>query len=385
MEFRLGELFCGPGGLALGASRAHIKTHEENWSVKHIWATDMDEDSCETFRTNLCPDNPTSVICSPIKKLELPLLSNINALAFGFPCNDFSIVGERKGINGKYGALYRHGVDILDRFKPDWFIAENVPGLGKMHNKTAFLKILEELREAGGGYRITPHLYRFEDYGVPQRRHRIIIVGIHMRHRFDFRVPAPTTANQPLTAKEAIMQPPISPKAVNNEPPIHKPWVVERLKHIPVNQNAWFKGIPKHLQLHVKGAHLSQIYKRLRPDAPAYTVTGSGGGGTHVYHWKEPRALTGREKARLQTFPDWYRFVGGRESVRRQIGMAVPPLGAKVIIRAVLKSFAGIQYRSISPRLENGFHSAHENGLAVQPILELNLVETAADLLLQNQ
>ena len=89
---------------------------------------------------------------------------------------------------------------------------------------------------------------------------------------------------------------------------------------------------------------MSQIYKRLNPDLPAYTITGSGGGGTHVYHWSEPRALTNRERARLQTFPDNYIFEGSKESVRKQIGMAVPCKGAKIIFESILKTFAGIQY-----------------------------------------
>ena len=102
--------------------------------------------------------------------------------------------------------------------------------------------------------------------------------------------------------------------------------------------------MPKEHQLNVKGAHISQIYRRLDPDKPAYTVTGSGGGGTHGYHWEEPRSLSNRERARLQTFPDSFVFTGGRESVRKQVGMAVPPKGAQVIIEAILKAFAGIPY-----------------------------------------
>ena len=85
----------------------------------------------------------------------------------------------------------------------------------------------------------------------------------------------------------------------------------------------------------VKKARMSHIYKRLDSSKPSYTVTGSGGGGTHVYHFKEDRALTNRERARLQTFPDKYEFEGGKESIRRQIGMAVPVEGAKKIIKAV--------------------------------------------------
>ena len=109
--------------------------------------------------------------------------------------------------------------------------------------------------------------------------------------------------------------------------------------------------MPENLQLKVKGAKISQIYKRLDPTKVAYTVTGSGGGGTHIYHWSENRALTNRERARLQTFPDDYIFYGSKESVRKQIGMAVPCEGAKIIFEAVLKTFAGIKYEFVEPNI----------------------------------
>ena len=109
--------------------------------------------------------------------------------------------------------------------------------------------------------------------------------------------------------------------------------------------------MPEVLQLNIKGAKISQIYKRLDPTKPSYTVTGSGGGGTHIYHWEEPRALTNRERARLQTFPDTYEFKGNKESVRKQIGMAVPCRGAQIIFEAILKSFAGIEYPYTEPNI----------------------------------
>ena len=84
---------------------------------------------------------------------------------------------------------------------------------------------------------------------------------------------------------------------------------------------------------------MSIIYKKLDPNKPAYTVTGSGGGGTHMYHYKFSRALTNRERATLQTFPKNYKFCGKKESVRRQIGMAVPPLGAKTIFDNLKKYY----------------------------------------------
>ena len=128
--------------------------------------------------------------------------------------------------------------------------------------------------------------------------------------------------------------------------------VVERLKHIKPGQNAFTADLPKNLALNVKGAKISQIYKRLDPTKPAYTVTGSGGGGTHIYHWSEPRALTNRERARLQTFTDDFVFEGNKESVRKQIGMAVPCQGAKIIFEAILKTFAGIPYETMEPNIE---------------------------------
>ena len=128
--------------------------------------------------------------------------------------------------------------------------------------------------------------------------------------------------------------------------------VIERLKHIKAGENAFNANLPKDLELNVKGAKISQIYKRLHPEKPSYTVTGSGGGGTHVYHWSENRALTNRERARLQTFPDDFVFLGSKESVRKQIGMAVPSQGVKIIFDSLLKTFADIEYESIDNNIK---------------------------------
>ena len=150
------------------------------------------------------------------------------------------------------------------------------------------------------------------------------------------------------TAKQALTEPPIPEWATNNEPTRQSEIVKQRLAYIKPGENAFnATDMPEELRLNVRGAKLSQIYKRLDPNKPAYTVTGSGGGGTHIYHWEEPRALTNRERARLQTFPDWYKFIGSKENVRRQIGMAVPPDGAQVIFEALFKTLEGIPYDNI--------------------------------------
>lgn len=350
MQFKLGELFCGPGGIAWGAIHAEIKN--PHFSIKHLWASDYDESTCETYRHNICPDAPQTVYHEDIRKLDMSKLQQIDALAFGFPCNDYSIVGEQKGMNGVYGPLYSYGVAALKRFKPKWFLAENVGGLRKANEGKALTKILAELKDTG--YTITPHLYKFEEYGIPQARHRLIIVGIRNDIKgVVFRVPSSEPyKNIDNSCRNALENPPIPENAPNNERTHQSDIVVRRLQHILPGQNAFTADIPKELQLNIKSTRISQIYKRLDPNKPSYTVTGSGGGGTHIYHWEEPRALTNRERARLQTFPDSYEFKGCKESVRKQIGMAVPCKGAQIIFEAILKSFAGIDYPYIDANIK---------------------------------
>lgn len=344
MIFRLGELFCGPGGLAWGATNANIG--DPNWGIKHQWSNDYDENTCKTYRRNICPNEPDTVYHEDIRKFDLTNLTDIDALAFGFPCNDYSVVGEQKGMDGVYGPLYSYGVKVLNLYHPQWFLAENVGGLKNANEGKAFTKILDEMRKAG--YKLYPNLYKFEEYGIPQARHRIIIVGIRDDLDVEYKIPSTKPyAGIDNTCKTAITVPPIPADAPNNEITKQSAAVVERLKHIKPGQNAFTADLPPELQLNIKGAKISQIYKRLDPTKPAYTVTGSGGGGTHIYHWSENRALTNRERARLQTFPDTYVFEGSKESVRKQIGMAVPCKGAKIIFEAILKSFAGIPYESM--------------------------------------
>lgn len=257
-----------------------------------------------------------------VRKFDLTGLSPIDAFAFGFPCNDYSVVGEQKGMDGVYGPLYSYGVQVLKLYQPQWFLAENVGGLHNTNDGKAFTKILDETRKAG--YRLYPNLYKFENYGIPQARHRIIIVGIRNDIDVEFRVPSCAPyAGIDNTCRTAIEVPPIPGDVANNDATRQSATVVERLKNIKPGQNAFTADLPEHLRLKVSGAKISQIYKRLDPGKPAYTVTGSGG-GTHIYHWSEPRALTNRERARLRTFPDDFVFEGSKESVRKQIGMAVP-------------------------------------------------------------
>ncbi len=343
MQYKLGELFCGPGGMSLGALKAEFTLNRKKYRIIHQWASDYDLDSCETYRKNICPKSPNSVYHADVKDLDIKSLKPIDILAFGFPCNDFSIVGETKGIDGRFGMLYRYGVEVLNEHNPMAFVAENVSGIRGANNGKAWARITTDLEGAGRGYDLYVRHYYFEHYGIPQMRHRYIIVGIRKDLKLKFSHPEPTTKDNPRTCFQALHEPEIPKSVTHHEIRQLQSQVQERLGYIKPGDNAWSEDIPERLRLNVKGARLSNIYRRMHPDLPAYTITGSGGGGTHGYHWSENRALTNREKARIQTFPDDYDFVGGATSVRKQIGMAVPPLGSKLIFEALLECLSKIE------------------------------------------
>ena len=98
-SYKLGELFCGPGGLAWGALHAQIE--DKSYRIEHKWANDYDKSTCNTYIRNICPESPETVYCEDVHKLDISKLGSIDALAFGFPCNDFSVVGEQLGFKGK--------------------------------------------------------------------------------------------------------------------------------------------------------------------------------------------------------------------------------------------------------------------------------------------
>jgi len=356
-SLRYGELFCGPGGLARGAIDAGLE-HSE-YSIKHSWANDNDEWACKTYAHNICGNmNDESVIHGDVRKINFKNLGKIEILAFGFPCNDFSLVGEQKGIEGKFGPLYRYGVNALKLKTPQAFVAENVGGLISSNSGDAFKLILKDFVNAG--YRITVNKFKFEEYGIPQNRHRILIVGLKENDFENFyEIPKPTKTI--VTSKEALENPKIPEEATNQEPTNHPPKVKLRLSQILPGQNAWNADLDENLKLNVKNVKLSQIYRRLNPNEPAYTVTGSGGGGTHMYHYDMKKfALNNRERARLQTFPDDYKFLGGKEQVRKQIGMAVPVRGAKFIFSALLNTLSGRSYKYTEPSI-GYFYSGNIN------------------------
>jgi DNA (cytosine-5)-methyltransferase 1 len=181
-----------------------------------------------------------------------------------------------------------------------------------------------------------------------------------------------------VTVRQALDENPIPEGAPNHEKGQDSVGVVERLKLIPPGQN--YTVIPKDHPMAVKGL-ISHVYRRLDPDRPSYTIIAGGGGGTHGYHHVEPRRLTNREKARLQGFPDDFVFADGSNGqedrssyprVRRQIGNAVPPTAAALIVQALAQVLAeaGVKPRTnrqlMTARKHNGTnYSMHEPGKAL--------------------
>ena len=131
MEFKLGEFFCGPGGIALGAihSGKSTSSNGEEFSIKPFWASDYDQDTCMTYSLNIHGNlNHQNVIHDDVRTLNISSLNNCDGFAFGFPCNDFSIVGESKGLKGNFGPLYSYGIQYLTTHKPMWLSAFSAMG-----------------------------------------------------------------------------------------------------------------------------------------------------------------------------------------------------------------------------------------------------------------
>lgn len=357
---RIGEFFCGAGGMAAGAAMAAGNGED----VRSVWAIDADPDACSTYAANVhdgepvrhaIPSDPSQrfVLQADVTAVDPARLPDVDGFLFGFPCNDFSTAGESRGLVGRHGPLYREGVRVLRAKAPAFFVAENVGGILQTDDLEAFSTIVGDLSSPGAGveYSVVPHLYRLEDYGLPQRRHRVMIVGVRndLAGKIGaFRPPRPSAP--PRSAGDALSG--MDRHLPNHEPVRVSDHVLDRLRHIAPGQNIWDvnERLPAHLRMKDSATRISSMYKVLDPSRPAYTVVASSGGGMGMYHW-EGRPTTNRERARLQSFPDDFAFAGGALSVRRQIGMAVPPLASKVVVGAVLNHLASRPYESVTPNL----------------------------------
>ncbi|MGI8596289.1 MAG: DNA cytosine methyltransferase [Thermoleophilaceae bacterium] len=343
------SLFAGAGGLDLGA--------EKSGCARVVWANDNDPFACDTYRRNL----GAHILEGDVRELPVPSV-DCDLLLAGPPCQDFSTLWNHDGARTARGNLFKEVARFLAELEPAGFVMENVPGLLSANRGAAWTIVRHALRapasflygRAGPRYDLTAQVVDMADLGVPQHRERLFVVGV--RRDLGVRpplIPAPT-ADRHRTVGEVLDENPIPEDAPNHERGLDSPEVVERLRLIPPGRN--YKAIPEDHRLAVKGL-ISHVYRRLDPTQPSYTMIANGGGGTHGYHHVEPRRLSNRERARLQTFPDDFVFAdggggkGGRSAyprVRRQVGNAVPPLAAERIIDSLAARLerAGVAGRS---------------------------------------
>lgn len=324
------SLFSGCGGLDLGFHMAGYKT---------VWANDINEWAVDTFKKNF-GDVITKENIEDIDPKNDKTIPSCDLILGGFPCQDFSIIWKQPGLNGNRGNLYKNYLRFIDARKPKAFVAENVKGLLTANDGKAIRQIISDFSNIGNGYMVKVQLYNFAEYGVPQFRERVIIVGIRLDQEFNFIHPGPThgpRAGTPYyTAGEALKD--VEKVPYNNEHMNIAKKTRKMLELIPEGGN--FTDIPKDNPLYVKGM-ISHVYRRINRNEPAKTIIAAGGGGTWGYHYPEPRPLTNRERARLQSFPDDFVFLGSVTEVRRQIGNAVPPLGVKLLAETLKPLFTG--------------------------------------------
>jgi len=329
------SLFSGCGGLDWGFHTAGYKT---------IWANDIDEWAVKTFESNFGKNiiNKNNIEnINPKKDAAIP---DCDLIIGGFPCQDFSVIWKQPGLDGDRGNLYKYYLRFIEAKKPKAFVAENVKGLLTSNNGNAIKEILKGFSNAGDGYMVKIQLYNFADYGVPQFRERVLFVGIRLDTGFNFIHPAPTHGagrkNKYKTAGQALKG--VEKTADFNAAEIKiKEKTRKFLERIPEGGN--FKDVPADDDDYVKGM-ISHVYRRIKLDEPSKTIIAAGGGGTWGYHYPEPRPLCNRERARLQSFPDNFKFSGSVAEIRRQIGNAVPPDGV-VLLAETLKPLYENKYK----------------------------------------
>ena len=298
------SLFSGAGGLDLGLKWAG---HEI------IWANDIFMDAVATYKKNIGNHIDTRDI-REISSNEIP---DCDAIVGGFPCQGFSVANWGRTTNDPRNQLFLEMVRIILDKQPSYFLAENVKGLVSMEKGKVLDKIIDEFSNAG--YRVFKQVVNAADYGVPQLRMRLLILGVRKDLNFVPLFPPRPTHATPIQAKKLGLHPWLS--------------VGEALAHLPEPENG--RHIPNHeyslYKLRFNG-HLGHRF--IEPTRPAPTVTGRGderGGVVVLHHPNNQRRMSARELAAVQSFPDNFVFSGPKSSAYRQIANAVPPLLGKAI------------------------------------------------------
>jgi DNA (cytosine-5)-methyltransferase 1 len=340
-------MFSGCGGFDLGA--------EATGRFRVLWANDIDPAACATYRHNF----GDRIELADVRDIEPPSVP-CDLLIAGPPCQDFSVLWLHEGARTARGNLFYELLRFLAYLQPAAFILENVKGLLSANAGEAWTLIRAGLKAPGRvleldarqqpRYDLSVSVVNFADLGVPQVRERVIVIGTRRDLALGpIDIPRPF-AGKHRTVADVLDDTPLPPLGeANHDLHVDAPDVIERLKLIPPGGN--YTAIPDGHPLAVKGL-ISHVYRRLHPRRPAYTIVAGGGGGSMGYHHREPRSITNRERARLQTFPDDFVFEGSIREIRSQVGNAVPPMAAGLIVDAVVDRFAraGVRPQPGAPR-----------------------------------
>lgn len=295
-KLRVVSLFSGAGGLDLGLIRAG---HEI------IWANDFDSDAVETYRTNIGPH----IKLGSIEDIPSDAIPEADVVVGGFPCQGFSHANKMRAWQDPRNRLYRQFIRVLIDKQPKYFIAENVRGLTTLDGGKAYASIQAGFEEAG--YRVRAQVLNAADFGVPQKRHRVIFLGtrVDLPAAADLAHPTPTHSRAGedglhawITVRQALAAVP---------DPVADPEVV------PNQEFSKYKFVERDFT-----GHRSTDWAK---PAPTILARGNGGGGVNATpHPDGTRRMSVRESASLQSFPLDFAFVGRLGSAYRQVGNAVP-------------------------------------------------------------
>ena len=336
------DLFSGCGGMSLGFEMAGFKP---------ILAIDHWGDALETYKTNN-PGTPVlqaDLLSLPVSQI-VDRVSRPTMIVGGPPCQGFSISGKRDPKDPR-NILYQSFVNFVDAFKPKYFVMENVPNMASMGGGAILNAAVEEFEELG--YQVASRILLASDHGVPQNRRRLFVVGTRVNSNFEFPEPTFGIERQRVSTADAISDLPETSLADGSPYPAppqsdfqklirrdsigvwnhqitqHAQKTVETISLVPDGGN--YKDLPEHLQ---NTRRVNIAWTRYSSQRPSHTIDT---GHRHHFHYKFNRIPTVRESARLQSFPDSFKFVSSRTSQYKQVGNAVPPLLAKAVGQSLLK------------------------------------------------
>jgi len=339
------SLFSGAGGLDLGFRAAGFRT---------VWANDNDPDACETFRENL-----GEIVEGDIRTITFPNVDNLDFLSAGFPCQPFSNAGSRRGVEDSRGDLYNYALDAVRALKPKVVLFENVRGLLSVKLAEGLLieEILRKLHNEG--YDCQLKLVDASNHRVPQRRLRLLVIGIRRDADLgSFRFPQEKT-KEGLSIGETVLN---MPSYVPNQNELMQLNPQAVLLGSMVPEGGSWKDIPydllperlKYISNNMDKYRSPRFYSRFHRNEIAGTVTAAfKPENAGVWHPIESRVFSVREVARIQSFPDWFVF-GGRniKSKYQQIGNAVPPRLAYEVALEVAHVLEGHKARTLADFLK---------------------------------